>query len=81
VLACFRDRMRVTAFNLVMIPPPLAETKESWEEFPVLVRLVDRGDPRITTCDMGSMELYASSVISSDPWEVAWLLRESLQVQ
>ena len=80
VLACFRDRMRVTAFNLVMIPPPLAETEESWEGFPVLVRLVDRGDPRVTTCDMGSMELYASSVISSDPWEVALLLRESLQV-
>jgi len=78
-LACFRDRMHVTAFNLVMIPPPLAETEESWEGFPVLVRIVDRGDPKITTCDIGSMELYASSVISSDPWEVAWLLRESLQ--
>jgi hypothetical protein len=80
-LACFRDIMHVTAFNLVLIPPPLAETEENWEGFPVLVRLVDRGDPRVTTCDMGSMELYASSVISSDPWEVAWLLRESLQVQ
>ena len=79
ILACFRDRMHVTAFNLVLIPPPLAETEESWEGFPVLVRLVDRGDPRVTTCDMGSMELYASSVISSDPWEVAWLLRKSLQ--
>jgi hypothetical protein len=80
-LACFRDIMHVTAFNLVLIPPPLAETEENWEGFPVLVRLVDRGDPGVTTCDMGSMELYASSVISSDPWEVAWLLRESLQVQ
>jgi len=66
-------------YYLVMVPPPLAETEEDWEGFPVLVRLVARGDPNITTCDIGSMELFASSVISSDPWEVAWLLKESIQ--
>jgi len=79
VLACFRDKMHVTSFNLALISPPLAETEESWEGFPVLVRLVDRGNPRMTASDIGSMELYASSIISSDPLEVARLLKESLK--
>lgn len=79
VLACLRDKMHVTSFNLVLIPPPLAETEESWEGFPVLARLVDRGDPKMISSDIGSMELYASSVISSDPLEVARMLRESLK--
>jgi len=79
VLACLRDRMNVIAFNLVFIPPPVAETEESWEGFPVLVRVVDRGNPKMTSCDIGSMELFASSVISSDPVEVARLLKDSLE--
>jgi hypothetical protein len=79
VLACFRDQMHVLAFNLALIPHPLAETEESWEGFPVLVRLVDRGDPNMTSSDIGSMELFASSIISSDPLEVARLLKESLK--
>ncbi len=78
VLACFRDRMQVTAFNFVLITPPLGETEESWKGFPVIARMVDRGDPKMLSCDIGSMELYASSVISSDPFEVARLLKDSL---
>jgi len=78
VLACFRDKLYVTAFNLALIPPPLAETEEDWEGFPVLVRIVDRGNPRVTTCDIGTMELYACSVISSDPCRVARILEDSL---
>jgi len=45
--------------------------------FPVLARLVDRGDPGNRTCDIGSMELYAASVIASDPFVVARSLQES----
>ena len=78
VLACLRDKMSVTCFNMILIPPPLAETEESWEGFPVLTRIVDRGDPRTSSCDIGSMELFASSIISSDPLEVARHLKESL---
>ncbi|MBU2009110.1 MAG: hypothetical protein KJ624_04620 [Chloroflexi bacterium] len=77
VLACLRDRMNVTAFNLGVATPPL-EKEGGWEDFPVLARVVDRGDPRTTTSDIGAMELYASSVVSSDPLEVARLLREHL---
>jgi len=52
--------------------------EEEWSGFPVLVRIVDRGDPRTVASDMGAMELYASSVISSDPFEVARSLKECL---
>ncbi len=41
-----------------------------------LFRLVDRGDPMNRTSDIGAMELYASSVISSDPFAVARVMRE-----
>ncbi len=78
VLACFRDRMNVTSFNLGLVTPPLAETEESWEGFPAMVWIVDRGDLSRRASDIGGMELYASSVISSDPFELARQLRPSL---
>jgi len=36
-----------------------------------MARIVDRGDPSIRTADIGAMELYASSVVSSDPFRIA----------
>lgn len=77
VLACLRDRMHVTAFNFALVTPPL-DGKEGWEGFPILARVVDRGEPTSPSCDIGTMELYAASVISSDPFEVARLLKEAL---
>ncbi len=78
VLACFRDRLGVTSFNLSLVTPPLAPTEESWQGFPVIVRLVDRGDLSDHTSDVGGMEIYAASVVSSDPFQLARQLRESL---
>jgi len=78
VLECFRDRLGITTFNLVIYTPPWAETPESWEGFPVIVRIVDRGDPSSRTADIGAMELYAASVVSSDPFVLARQLREHL---
>jgi hypothetical protein len=75
VLACLRDHMHVTSFNLALATPPLGDTDEDWTGFPVLVRIVDRGDLKSAASDIGAMELYASSVISSDPFEVARLLK------
>jgi len=80
VLECYRDRMGVTSFNLVIYTPPWSETPESWEGFPVVVRIVDRGDPSSRTADFGAMELYAASVVSSDPFALARNLRESMGV-
>ena len=78
VLACFRDRLDVNSFNLVLYRPPLAPTHESWDGFPIMVRIVDRGDPTTRTNDFGGMELYAASVVASDPLQLAQTLHEAL---
>ncbi len=75
-LACFRDAMNVTNFNLALFVPPPCKTRESWAGFPAVARMVDRGDPKSGSCDIGTMELYAACVISSDPFEVARLLKQ-----
>jgi len=78
VLACLRDRIGVVAFNLGLITPPLAETEESWDGFPVMVRVLDRGNPDSRASDVGGVEIYAASVVSSDPIELARQLRQYL---
>ena len=70
-LACLTGDLGVTSFNLTIAIPPFDPTAESWEDFPIVVRMVDRGDPMNRTADIGAMELYASSVVSSDPFRVA----------
>ena len=77
-LTCFRDRLGVTSFNLVLYRPPLAPTDESWDGFPVMVRIVDRGNPSARTNDFGGMELYAASVVASDPLKLVQTLRDAL---
>jgi len=63
--------MDVKSYNLAVYMPPLGESDPEWEGFPTLVHLVDRGDPGAKTADIGAMELYASAVVSSDPFAVA----------
>lgn len=70
-LHCLTVNLGVTSFNLVIYLPPLGEIPQEWADFPVVVRIVDRGDPMNRTADFGSMELYAASVVSSDPFRVA----------
>ena len=77
-LECFRDVLGINSYNLVIYTPPWAETPESWEGFPVVVRIVDRGDPSSRTADFGAMELYAASVVSSDPFVLARKLRDHM---
>jgi hypothetical protein len=80
VLECYRDGLGVSSFNLVIYTPPWSSTPENWEGFPVVVRIVDRGDPSSRTGDIGAMELYAASVVSSDPFALARQLRQSMRV-
>lgn len=75
VLQGFTQKLGVSTFNAAFYLPPLAEVEEDWSSFPVAVRLVDRGDPSNRTSDIGAMELYAASVVASDPFEVARILR------
>lgn len=74
---CFVHKLGVTSFNMAVYMPPLTVTGEDWTGFPTMVRLVDRGDPLNKTADVGAMELYAASVVSSDPFRVADALKES----
>jgi hypothetical protein len=78
VLACMRDKLGVTSFNLGLVTPPLAETEEDWTDFPVLVWVVDRGDSTSQASDIGSIEIFASSVISSDPFQLIQQLRKCM---
>lgn len=77
VLKCFIERLGVQSFNLALYCRPIAEAEEDWSGFPIVVRIVDRGDPNNKTSDIGAMELYAASVIASDPFRVAESLREA----
>jgi hypothetical protein len=79
-LACLTGDLGVTSFNLTIALPPMAQTAENWRDFPVVVRMVDRGDPMNRTADFGAMELYASSVVSSDPFRVASTLRTCAEI-
>ncbi|UCC60454.1 MAG: hypothetical protein JSW38_11500 [Dehalococcoidia bacterium] len=79
VMACFRDRLAVGAFNVAISMPPIAPADENWEGFPVIVRVVDRGSVSSRASDIGAMELYASTVISTDPFEIAQVVKAALK--
>lgn len=74
VLASYRDS-GVVAYNMALYLPPISPDGEDWRRFPAVARLVDRGDPANKTSDIGAMELYAASVIASDPYRLADQLR------
>ena len=74
VLERYVRDLGVMSFNVAFYLPPLAPTEEDWSTFPVVIQVVDRGDPANHTSDIGAMELYAAPVVSSDPFRVAHLL-------
>ncbi|MCK4352853.1 hypothetical protein KAW65_05535 [candidate division WOR-3 bacterium] len=59
----------VRSFNLGIMMPPLTQI-ETWDKFPVIVRIVNRGDLSNKVSDIGAMELYTCSVVSSDPFKL-----------
>ncbi len=75
VLEIYVGELGVQAFNVGLYLPPFGD-REGWEGFPALARVVDRGDPANRTADFAGMELYAASVVASDPFEVSRRLRE-----
>ncbi|NJN65750.1 MAG: hypothetical protein HC884_03075 [Chloroflexaceae bacterium] len=72
------DDQGVRSFNLVAALPPFGPTAEPWDDWSCLVRMVDRGDPLSRLVNFGAMELFASSVITTDPFAVATALRETI---
>jgi galactose-1-phosphate uridylyltransferase len=79
VLSTFVGQLGVRCFNLVLYQPPLSETCEDWSGFPFVVRILDRGNLRSRTSDVGSMEFFAQSVVATDPFRVAAALRRLQQ--
>jgi hypothetical protein len=75
LLRGYIQTLGVRAFNVAFYMRPLGPTEEDWSGFPAVVHLVDRGSPANRTSDIGAMELYAASVVASDPFRVADLLR------
>lgn len=69
-LNTMKERLGVSSFNLSIILPPLSKTPEIWSHMPIVVKIVDRGSLSTKTTDIGSMELYAQSVIGSNPYSV-----------
>ena len=65
----------VKSYNLAVYMPPLGNPDPDWKGFPVLIHLVDRGDPAAKTADIGAMEMYASAVVSSDPFALAEVMK------
>jgi hypothetical protein len=65
-LRCHVDSLGVMSFNLSMSMPPLDRPAE----FPYMIRIVDRGSVFKPFSDIGSMELYGSIVVASDPYKV-----------
>jgi hypothetical protein len=63
---------------MALFTRPLGDEAEDWTTYPTVARIVDRGSPATDTCDIGGMELYGASVISSDPFEVTELVGEAM---
>ena len=78
-LLALRDRLGVRSFNLGLWTPPLdGVADDDAASLPVMARIVDRGAPFERPSDIGAMELYGSTLVSSDPFLVAAELREAL---
>jgi hypothetical protein len=77
-LDVFVTRLGVRSFNLVLYQPPLAPVPEDWSGFPFVIRLIDRGDPDNNRSDIGSMEMFAQSVVTTDPLRIADALRGAI---
>ena len=71
VLRSLIDKHAMRAFNVAIALPPLGPTPEDWGGVPIIARTADRGDPMTTRGDLGAMELFATNVITADPFEIA----------
>jgi galactose-1-phosphate uridylyltransferase len=80
VLVAFRDAVGVRSFNMALHRPPLFDRSDGdgWHDIGPMVHVVDRGSPDVRSSDIGSMELFAASVVSADPFVLAGQLREAL---
>lgn len=77
-MAVFRDELNVNSFNFGLISPPLGPSAESWEGFPFIARIIDRGSLDSRFSDFGSFELFGATMVVSDPFHLARKIQEHL---
>ena len=66
----------VSAFNVALAMPPLEPVRgEDWSDFPVIARIVDRGNPAVRRNETAALERYAQSTSADDPFVTASELR------
>jgi hypothetical protein len=73
------DIQGVRAFNLGITFPPLHADGADWDDYPIIARVADRGDPLLASSDLGAIEFYATGCITADPFEVATAFRTKNQ--
>lgn len=84
VLRTYVDALGVLSFNVGLYLPPLGDDAYP---LPLIARCVDRGDPspmpagKAKTADVGGMELYGSSVVTTDPYRVIDAVRKEIDMQ
>lgn len=61
----------VRTFNVAIQMPPIRPVPESWAGFPVIARIVARGNPLLRPVDVGAIELFGASIIAGDPFKLA----------
>lgn len=66
ILRCFIDVLGVHSYNLSIYCPP----RDREYDFPYLIKIVDRGSIFRPPADMGGMELFGSTVVADDPYEI-----------
>lgn len=65
----------VESFNMAVYCPPYPwKSKQDWS-LPWVARIVDRGPLTLKASDIASMELFAASVVASDPFALARAMR------
>jgi len=87
ILRIYIDRLNIKSFNFTLFSLNLDETFKNFKKFYFKVnkfnkifiaKIVDRGNPLKNISDIASMEIFASSVISSDPYNVIANLKKYL---
>jgi galactose-1-phosphate uridylyltransferase len=75
----FYFQQGITSFNVAIQMPPLLPVSENWEGFPVIARLVNRGNPLNRQSDAGGIELFGATVVVTDPLNFASDFRHWLE--
>jgi hypothetical protein len=81
MLALFRDELKTTSFNFGLITPPFGDTQESWEGFPCIGHIIDRGSYDDRTSDFGGFELFGATMVLGDPYLLATKIRNYFRAE